>query len=479
MQVLLHEKHRALQRTEFVCPRIRGVSTKNGVEFERREVWETCGSDGELVTRILIIDVSPMHCRLLAKRNNGCKVSPIRHLKEEEKTGVVAPALVWLMAIGAGVGVANVYYIQPVVPQVQASFGLSPEQASLLPAVSQASYPAGMLLLAPLCDVVDRKQLILAKSALLAVVLLAVATAPNFAVLLAASLALGALGSLGQDFIPLAAQLATHERRGRTIGLVTTGLLCGILLSRTLGGIVGDQLGWRAIYGIASVMVVIVALAIWRLLPRQPAAARSSYSSLLRSLATLIRGHAALRKALATQALLAATLGAFWSTLALMLATPPLHLGSAAAGAFGLAGAAGAFGAPLFGGFADRRGPVAAIRAGCILVAAAFALMLTLPHSMAVLAIGAVLFDLGVMAALVSHQAIVTSIDPTARSRLNGLLMTAAMIGMSVGAVAGGYAWSTFGWAGVCLTGVIAGLLALLRSLLPPTIPFTYKDAVR
>lgn len=184
-----------------------------------------------------------------------------------------------------------------------------------------------------------------------------------------------------------------------------------------------------------------------------------------------------LRKALATQALLAATLGAFWSTLALMLAEPPFQLGAGVAGAFGLAGAAGAFGAPLFGGFADRRGPLAAIRVGCLLVAGAFALMLMLPHSMAALVAGAILFDLGVMAGLVSHQTIVTAIDPDARSRLNGLLMTAAMIGMSIGAVAGGWAWSSHGWAGVCLTGTIAGLLALLRSFLPPIIRPVFKES--
>jgi predicted MFS family arabinose efflux permease len=395
-----------------------------------------------------------------------------------KKTHAVASALIWLMAIGAGVGVANVYYIQPVVPEVQASFGLSPEQASLVPAASQAGYAAGMLLLAPLGDLVDRKRLILSKSALLVLVLLAVATAPNFVVLLVASLALGLLGSLGQDFVPLAAELATDERRGRTIGLVTTGLLCGILLSRTLGGIVGDRLGWRAIYGIASAMVAMVALAVWRSFPPQSATARGSYASLLRSLAMLVRAHALLRKALATQALLAATLGAFWSTLALMLAAPPFHLGAGVAGAFGLAGAAGAFGAPLFGGIADRRGPIAAIRAGCVLVVAAFALMLLLPHTMTALVVGAVMFDLGVMAGLVSHQTIVTSINPEARSRLNGLLMTAAMIGVSLGAVAGGWAWSSHGWGGVCLTGVTAGLLALLRSLLPPPVSPVSKESV-
>ncbi|WP_078058150.1 MFS transporter [Rhizobium rhizosphaerae] len=400
-----------------------------------------------------------------------------RSATRDEGKQPVASAPIWLMAIGAGVGVANVYYVQPVIPLVRAAFGITPEAASLVPAVSQAGYAAGMLLLAPLGDLLDRKRLILTKSALLVVALLTAATAPALSVLLAASVALGLLGSVGQDFIPLAAQHAPQERRGHTIGLVTTGLLCGILLSRTIGGIVGDLLGWRAMFGIAAAMVTLLALAVWRLLPHQSATATGTYVGLLRSLATLTCRHAMLRKALATQALLATTLGAFWSTLALMLAEPPFQLGAGVAGAFGLAGAAGAFGAPLFGGFADRSGPLTAIRVGCQLVAGAFAIMLMLPHSFAALIAGAILFDLGVMAGLVSHQTIVTAIDPDARSRLNGLLMTAAMIGMSIGAVVGGWAWSRHGWTGVCLTGTIAGLLALLHSFLPPIIRPVFKES--
>lgn len=380
------------------------------------------------------------------------------------------------MAIGAGVGVANVCYVQPVIALVQASFALAPEQASLVPAVTQAGYAGGMLLLPPLGDLVDRKRLILSKFALLVAALLTAATAPTFSVMLAASLALGLLGSVGQDFIPLAAQHATEERRGRTIGLVTTGLLCGILLSRTIGGVIGDLLGWREMFGIAAATVALLALAVWRLLPSQSVSTTGTYAGLLRSLATLTCRHPLLRKALATQALLASTLGAFWSTLALMLAGPLFQFGPGLAGAFGLVGAAGAFGAPLFGGFADRRGPFAVIRVGSLLVAAAFGLMLMHPSSMVALVVGAILFDFGVMAGLVSHQTIVTAIDPNARSRLNGLLMTGAMVGMSIGAIAGGWAWSRHGWVGVCLTGMIAGVLALLRSCLPPNIRSASKE---
>jgi predicted MFS family arabinose efflux permease len=346
----------------------------------------------------------------------------------------------------------------------------SGEQIILVPAIAQAGYAIGMLFLAPLGDIVERKRLVLVKSILLILALISAALSPGLSVLIAASLALGLLGSLGQDFIPMAAHLSSEEKRGHTIGIVTTGLLCGILLSRTVSGLIGDFLGWRAIYGIAAAVVALVAAAVWRWLPHQPATIKASYFSLLKSLIVLFRRHATLRKALLTQACLAAPLGAFWSVLALMLSGPPFHLGASIAGQFGLAGAAGALAAPLFGRLSDLRGPALSIRVGAALVVVAFLLLLMFPQSLAVLIAATVMFDLGVMAGLVSHQTVVASIDPSARSRLNGLLMSAAMIGMTMGAIIGGWSWNHFGWTGVCLVCCGAGLLALVRSFLPPAL---------
>jgi predicted MFS family arabinose efflux permease len=376
-------------------------------------------------------------------------------------------ASVWVLAVAAGVGVANVYYIQPVLPLVRDTFSASSEKVGLAPALTQAGYAAGMLFLAPLGDLVDRRRLIIVKSLLLIAALIIVALASTLVTLLAASVAIGIFGSVGQDFVPVAAHIAPDARRGRIVGIVTTGLLTGILLSRTLSGFIADILDWRAVYWIAAGSVALTAPMVWHVLPSFPPTAQGGYGALLRSLATLTQKHPALQKAALTQALLAVALGAVWSTLALMLAEPPYHLGAGVAGSFGFAGAAGALGASLFGRLADRTKPDFIIRLGCVLVALAFGGMMLIPASIPTLVVGAVLFDLGVMAGLVSHQAIINGLDSTARSRLNGLLMTAAMVGVAAGAAIGGWAWSHHGWTGVCLVGAGAGVLALLRSLLP------------
>jgi predicted MFS family arabinose efflux permease len=376
-----------------------------------------------------------------------------------------APAVpMLLLAAGAGVGVANVYYTQPILHLLEQAFQAAPEQAGLVATLTQVGYGAGLLLLAPLGDLMSRKRLIAIKALLLALALVASALAPTLPALTVAGVGIGLLGSVGQDFIPLAAQLAPEAGRGRAVGVAMTGFLSGILCSRTLGGIISELLGWRSVFWVAAALIGVVALGAWRLLPAVAPAAQGTYRGMLGSLLGLVKQQAVLRKSMVTQGLVAGSLGAFWSTLAIMLAEPPFHLGPGLAGAFGLAGAAGALAAPAFGHLADRSAPIVSIRTGCVLVIVAFGLMLFVSGSVWTIAAGAILFDLGVMASMISHQAIVNRLDPSACSRLNSLLVTAAMGGVAGGSWAGTWAFAHFGWSGVCAVGMLAGGGALARS---------------
>jgi predicted MFS family arabinose efflux permease len=181
----------------------------------------------------------------------------------------------------------------------------------------------------------------------------------------------------------------------------------------------------------------------------------------------LWRQHPALRRAALAQCLLSLGFSAFWSTLAIMLHAAPFHLGSAAAGAFGLAGAAGALGASVAGRLADRTGVESVIRVGAALVVGAFVAMAMGPGQLWLIAVGAVVFDLGIQAALVGHQTIVYSIDPAARSRLNAVLFTGMFTGMASGAWLGGLALAQWGWSGVCALAAVSALAALAVRLWP------------
>ncbi len=372
--------------------------------------------------------------------------------------------LVLLLAAGAGFSVAGLYYAQPMLGSLAEQFGASSAEIGLVPTLTQLGYAAGILLLAPLGDRFDRRRIILIKALALLLSLALAALAPQLWVLWLASALIGLSATLAQDLVPAAATLAPEAERGKTVGSVMTGLLLGILLSRVVSGALAQQLGWRAVFAVAALSIALLAWLLRRGLPHFSPTTQLGYGELLTSLWSLLKRHRELRRAALAQGLLAVAFSAFWSTLALMLHSPPLNLGSAAAGAFGLAGAAGALAAPLAGAMADRRGPGRVILLGASLVLASFAAMALGPQSLWLVALAALVFDLGFQASLVSHQSIVYGIEPPARSRLNAVLIGAMFIGMSSGSWLGGLAMGQFGWRGVCtLAACSAGLALAVR----------------
>ncbi|HEY1129430.1 MAG TPA: MFS transporter [Roseateles sp.] len=373
----------------------------------------------------------------------------------------LGPALTLLLATATGLAVASIYYIQPLLGLLSEQFGVGSATIGLLPTLTQLGYGAAILLLSPLGDRFDRRRIIVVKAWTLVAALALAALAPGFAALCVASVAIGLTATLAQDLVPAAATLAPEAERGKRVGQVMTGLLLGILLSRVAAGSLAALAGWRAVYASAAVAVALLIPLLWHSLPRFVPATQAGYGALLASMAGLWRQHAGLRRAALAQGLLSVAFSAFWSTLALVLAGPDFNQGSAVAGAFGLAGAAGALAAPLAGGMADRRGPQAVIRVAALLVFLSFAVQALAPASLWLLVVVAVLFDLGVQAALVSHQSVVYSLDPASRSRLNAVLVSAMFIGMASGAALGSALLAALGWRAVPALGAMAALGAL------------------
>lgn len=369
---------------------------------------------------------------------------------------------VLLLAFGAGTTAASLYYAQPILNEMARDLAVSPEQIAYVPTCTQLGYAIGLIASAPLGDRLERRRLIVVKCAVLAVVLALAGVAPSLPVLMLVSLLLGGFSTAAQDFVPAAATLSEPAERGRVVGTVMTGLLLGILLSRTVSGAVASTFGWRAVFFGAALAVS--ALGIWtrRALPELAPTTNASYGALLGSFVTLLREQAQLRRAALTQGLLAMAFAGFWSTLAFALAEPTFALGAGVAGAFGLAGAAGALMAPIAGSVADRRGPQLVIRFGAGLTALCFAAMAWWSRSLIVLVLGTVGFDLGVQASLVSHQTIVYGLEPSARSRLNAILVGGMFVGMAFGSALASRIYVQHGFAAVCCGCAGLAVLALV-----------------
>ncbi|EKN38786.1 mfs permease, partial [Clostridium botulinum CFSAN001627] len=173
--------------------------------------------------------------------------------------------------------------------------------------------------------------------------------ASNIYILTISSFAVGFTSIIPQLIITLAAQLSTPQQRGQTIGTIMSGLLIGILLSRTISGILGGYFGWRAVYFIAAIMMLNLMLILRKLIPLCQPISDIKYTQLLKSMIHLIKTEQILREASINGALMFSAFSAFWTSLIFLLESSYYNMGAEAAGLFGLVGIIGALAAPIVG----------------------------------------------------------------------------------------------------------------------------------
>ncbi|MFJ5608640.1 MFS transporter [Streptomyces sp. NPDC093221] len=373
--------------------------------------------------------------------------------------------LIVLLAVACGLTVANLYYAQPLLSELRQAFGIGAVAAGSLVTVSQLGYAAGLLLIVPLGDVIEKRRLATVLLALTIAGLVLAGLAPGFAVLLAALLIVGTTLVVAQILVPFAADLAPDESRGKVVGQVMSGLLTGILLSRTFGSLLADATSWRVVYLTSAGLMTVLTLVLRRSLPRRAPgadAATLSYGLLLRSTARLLRVHPALRRRALYQAAMFGAFSVFWTTISFVLTSDPFNYSQWQVGLFALAGAGGALVAPLAGRWADR-GLVRPMTAVAFVTAAlAFGLAGVGRHSVIALGAAAVLLDMAVQTTLILGQQVIYRLDGQARSRLNSAFMATFFVGGAVGSQAGSYAYHAGGWTSVALLGAALPALALL-----------------
>lgn len=383
-------------------------------------------------------------------------------MPHSEQAKQLSPALILLMSVSCGLAIANLYYNQPLLADIGRAFDMDDRHSGIVSMLTQIGFAVGMLLFIPLGDIYEKRKLItwLLLAVALSLVLFALAKTQIW--LYAASFMVGITTVTPQIMVPLAAELATPSERGKAIGNVMSGLLAGILLARTVAGFIGELLGWRAMFGLAAVMMVGLTYVLHRYLPANQSKEKITYLKLIRSIGQLIKQQRTLRESALIGAFVFGSFSAFWTSLTFFLEGPDYQYGSSLIGLFGMIGVAGVATASIIGRLTDHIDPKQMIGWMSIIVLLSYLIFLLLGTWLWGLILGIVLLDLGYQAVHVSNQARIYSLLPHARSRLNTVYMVSSFLGGSIGSACGAVAWSHWGWLGVCLVGGNMAVIAFL-----------------
>lgn len=374
----------------------------------------------------------------------------------------LSPSLTLLMSIATGLAVASNYYAQPLLNTIAYNFSLSASTAGFIVTAAQLGYAAGLLFLVPLGDMFERRRLIVSMTLLAAGGMLITASSQSLGMLILGTALTGLFSVVAQILVPLAATLATPDKRGKVVGTIMSGLLLGILLARTVAGLLANLGGWRTVFWVASVLMALMAIALWRGLPKMKSETHLNYPQLLGSVFSLFAHDKLLRTRAMLGCLTFANFSILWTSMAFLLAAPPFNYSEGIIGLFGLAGAAGALGARPAGGFADKGKSHLTTTVGLLLLLLSW-LALWFGHtSVPMLIIGILVLDLTVQGVHITNQTVIYRIHPDARNRLTAGYMTSYFIGGAAGSLISASAWQHAGWAGVCLAGMTVAILNLL-----------------
>ena len=346
-----------------------------------------------------------------------------------EELQPLSGTLITMMAVAIGVIVANLYYLQPLLHQVTKDFRISETKATLLLVLIQAGYAVGLAFVVPLGDLLPRRRLAVFVFALASVTMFAGAAAHSFVLFAAITFFIGLASCGGQVILPLGADMALPGQRGRVIARLMTGLLMGLMLSRSFSGLVAQAAGWRTVYLAAGVALAFMAVMLFRYLPNEPVRAIVPYRQLLSGTLGLFATLPMLRRRALYGFLIFAAFSAMWTTLAFHLSAAPFHYDNLVIGLFGVVGAAGVLAANVAGRYADKaRSHITTIACGALILIS-FVVLYVGPHDVVALAIGIVLLDAGMQGLQITNQSIVYSLAPDARSRINSAYMVCAFIG--------------------------------------------------
>lgn len=350
--------------------------------------------------------------------------------------------------IGSTLVFANLYYCQPILIQLSASFHVTYDEVARIPTLVQAGFGIGLLFITPLGDMLRRRQLILLLVVCSTSLTIGLAITKNLVVFEIISFLIGLTSVAPQILMPLAADLAPPARRGSAISIVQSGLLLGILIARVLSGIVANFASWRIVYCMSIGIQSIVLGGAYMLLPDYPVKNPDlSYLGIFRSMAKYVVTEPLVGQIMLTNWAASACYTNWWVTLTFLLGGPPYNYSTMIIGLFGLVGILAVIIVPFFGRLLDRLVPWWSAVVGTVFLLV-FQGVQTGAGGINIAAVIISCFGLDMFRQMqaVSFSTLMFSISETARSRLNALMSISVFLGQITGTSVGSDVFVGYGW---------------------------------
>lgn len=357
---------------------------------------------------------------------------------------------IYLLSCSSAIITANAYYAQPLLAYWAKSFGVSESSAGQVFFLSMLGQALGMVMLVPLGDKFKRRRLILWSIGITTFMMVLAAFSVNITMLKVCMLISG-FSSIGpQLIIPMAVDLSAPEERTHIIGMITSGILSGVVFARLLGGGLTAWLDWRQVYGASAILLILSFISVYRYIPESRSGFGGSYGDILRSVWKLLRQFGEIRVAILVGGTGFVVSHMFWATIAFLLAGAPFNLRTDIIGVIGLVTLAGAASAPVAGTLQKRFTSNQVVLFGMAVLVISFVILFLFPSSMVLIVIGGLLMEGSRQLIQITMQSQTLSLVTEARSRLNMLFISGCFLGAALGAALGLTAWYLDKWRGVC-----------------------------
>ena len=371
-----------------------------------------------------------------------------------------------LLAAASAIVTANAYYIHPIIGSVAESFGVSDGMVGAVPALNQLALALGVLVLLPLGDRMSNRRIVAVCLSAQVLALAAMATVSSFSVFVAASTVLGFFTITPYLLPAYASKRVDAEQLGFVTAVLTTGVIAGVQLSRLGSGVIGEYLGWRAVYWIAAVLMALSAVILPSLMEKESYDNRDapSYGSLLSSLASLAVKYKRVVISGVIQGLSFAIFLAIWMGIGLHLTSEEIGLGTDMVGYLSAFSAIGLLFTPRLGKLADRLGAERArvfaaigqlVGISTLAIAGSTWWYLLLPIGL-----------ISIVGPMVDVTGRMTSLSQPAsvRTRMMSLYITLMFLGGGMGSWSGTLAYDLAGWTGTVVMSCSLSVVVCLIS---------------